>query len=276
MAVTPNGGTYGDFLIDRGYRYGNVMAAPDAVAKMVWPLSRPAKFHDDDFLDDTLDVAFWTVNKTSGATTNFAVQAAGSVATTGGVITDDPSASSGEGCLIYGHPVWSGDKNCGMAVRFQMDAVTNSEVEIGFVDPLTSYSSTPAAITDIDTPAIGNGAVTVALWSYDTSQTLTTSALVMDGDATYATTKVNVGTFVPTLATYYTVVIQCRGLGADAVLRDSVRCGILDSTGMTLFDVTSSLAFEGATLVHPIIWHQNKTAARHIMQIDRVTVWGDE
>src|SRR3990167_3205798 len=210
MVLVPNASDYGRLS-------GGLIAHPLAMAHYLDPTTVRAmlfpnawqgnRFFLDDFEGVTLDDKKWTVAGDDG-TTSFVIHAAGSTIA-GSILKGDTSTDDNEGISIYGHATLSGDKNAGMAVRWRSSVVDATYMEMGLTDPLSDY--TLPAINDIDTPSITNGAVTVAVLARDASQTLTTAALVMDGDGTYVTTKVNVGTWAPTANNWYTTIVQLQG-----------------------------------------------------------------
>ncbi len=223
----------------------------------------------DDFTGDTLNTFLWAVDGDTG-TTSFANLAAGSTVANG-VAAGATSTDDNEAVSIYGHPVWQGDKNCGMEIRWKM--VTAPEAgfffEMGFTDPLSDY--TLPAMNDIDTPSITNGAVTVAVLACDSSQTATTAQFLTDGDSTYTTAKVAVGTFTPTADTWYTTRIQLIG--------DTGICSVFNSdtaSARTLISEVSAVSkVEGGTLVQPWAIFGNRDTTGFAPQIDYIAVWQD-
>lgn len=272
MAQVPNAADFGRLL-------AGMLAHPNSFGRVLDPgvlrgLLFPNAFHGtrfviDDFDGDTLNTFLWTVDGDTG-TTSFAIPAAGSTVA-GSIISGATAADDNEAISIYGHPTWSGDKNCGMAVRFKFDDVADIFFETGFTDPLSDY--TLPAINDIDTPTITNGAVTVAVIVMDTDQTLKTAALVCDGDSTYATSKVNFGTWAPTADTWYTAIVQTKG--------DTVMAWIYDTDTPASPKLVSGgeqvkvSGFEGGTLVQPWFIAGNRTTDGGLPVLDYIAVWAD-
>ena len=265
MARIPNAADFGMRLVEGGL---NPRQRAGGIRNSLLSSMRESPFFTgifDDFTVDTLSTFNWAVDGDTG-TTSFAVPAAAS-AIAGGGITGTTAADNNEAISIYGHPVWSGDKNCGMLVTAKFDVVTNMFFETGFTDPLTDY--TLPAINDIDTPSITNGAVTVATLTMDTSQTLTTAALITDGDATYATAKTQpTSAWSPTAATEFTAVIQCIG--------DTAVCAVFDANYSRVFKIASVSGFEGGTAVQPWFIVGNRTTSAIVPVIRRLWVWGDK
>lgn len=265
MARVPNAADYGLWLIESGMnprkRAGGIRNAQlsnmraNGFINMIW----------DEFNSDTLNTFNWTVDGDTG-TTALAVPAAAS-AQAGGVLTGTTATDDNEAISIYGHPIWSGDLNCGMLVTAKFDDVENFFFETGFTDPLTDY--TLPAINDIDTPTITNGGSTVATLTMDTDQTLVTATFITDGDATYATAATAPSTaWSPTADTYFTAIIQL--IGNTAV------CAVLDANYNKVFQV-SKIGVEGGTLVQPWFIVGNRAASEAtVPTLRRLAVWGDK
>ncbi len=272
MASITNGADYGRLvagMLPHPKSFGRVLD-PGVLRGLLYPAAfHGTRFIIDDFEGVTLDDKKWTVAGDTG-TTNFVIPAAGSTVNAS-VISGDTSTDDNEAISIYGHANWSGDKNCGMAVRWRSSVVDDTFFELGFTDPLTDY--TLPAINDIDTPSITNGAVTVAVQVRDTGQTLTTAALVADGDTTYATTKIAHGTWAPTADTFYTSIVQLYG--------DTVMSWIFDTntpSGPTLVsggEKSLVAAVEGGTLVQPWFIFGNRTSNSAAVDLDYIAVWQD-
>lgn len=268
MARTPNAADYGNWRIDRA-KYGDRISSADDVALAVWPTSGRGFFFEDAFTGDTFNTFAWTLDKHASATA-WAIPAATSAVPGGGMTASSPTLE--QGVDAYGMPILSGGKNGGMSTVWALDVVTNHRIEIGLTDPLTSYAGL-AIISDIDTPAIANGAVTVALMAVQYDQTLKTVQMVCDGDATYATTKFPLltpggGTWQPTAATLYETIVQLR--------TDSCRIGVLDAvTGQKLAEASASLVVANATALHPHVYFSAATASAKVPTLCRVQYWGD-
>lgn len=272
MAFIPNAFDYGRMkagLVAHPMALGSVLD-PAVLRAMLFPNAwQSNRFVLDDFEGDTLNTFLWAVDGDTG-TTSFAIPAAGSTVA-GSIISGNTAADDNEAISIYGHPTLSGDKNAGMAVRFKFDDVTDIFFETGLTDPLTDY--TLPAINDIDTPTITNGAVTVAVIAMDTDQTLTTAALICDGDATYATSKVNFGTWAPTADVWYTAIIQTNTNDVRAYIYDTDTPGapVLVAGGFQ----EKLLGFEGGTLVQPWFIAGNRTTDGGLPVLDFMAYWAD-
>lgn len=98
-------------------------------------------------------------------------------------------------------------------ISYSISALTGVQIEVGMSDP-KSDEALPG-VTDVDTPAIGNGATDIACVHMDTDQTLTTVEVVGDGTTGSAVKSeggaLETAAFTPTAAdTYQTWVIGVR------------------------------------------------------------------
>lgn len=269
MPAIVNAADFGNELINNKTNLRRMMGTPRGVQMMQFLDSPLCNSIRDDFSKSTLS-GEWTTATDAGATA-FAQPAAAS-AILGGGITGSTGASANEAVAIHGKPNWAGDNNAGMWVTWSLDVVTSAVIEFGLVDPLTDHTN--VSISDIDTPAITNGAVTMAMLSMDTAQTLTTMALVLDGDATYATSKIlpadqGFSAFSPTAGTVYNTVFQTQG--------DMVRCATFTSAYVPVFDIsTRAAAFEGGTQVLPLFFVKTLNTTPKVATLKRFWVWGDK
>lgn len=263
MARKPSGDRYGSrdhlptstFQIERG--------SPEGIFTAMYPWLRSnVVYMEDDFLDDTISSVAHNLSADATATT-FVWAAAASGTVQGSTGTTDNGYHA-----LNGDVIWLGDKNCGMEARFKLDVVTGFSIEVGFTDALTD--ETLPAVTDVDTPATGNGATDVAVIHIDTDQTLATAAFVSESTgSTYAAQKVNLGTWVPTAAVYYTYRVQLAG--------DNAYCAIFDANGNLVPSTNKSLslALEGGTLVRPHILIGTRNTTAKVTDLDLIRVWQD-
>jgi len=272
MAFIPDGTDYGrgrGGLAAHPLAFGHILD-PQTLKRMLFPNAwHGNRFVLDDFEGDTLNTFLWTVAGDTG-TTSFAIPAEGSTVAAS-IVRGDTSTDDNEGISIYGAATLSGDKNAGMAVRWRSSVIALTYQEMGLVDPLTDY--TLPAINDIDTPTITNGALTVAVQARDASQTLTSMALITDGDSTYATAKTNHGTFTPSVDNWYTSIIQTDG---DTVLSYIYDTNTPSAPSLVSGGFVSKLAgFEGGTLVQPWFFFGNKTSNSAVVDLDFIAYWAD-
>lgn len=152
-------------------------------------------FDGDAVIDD-----FWTLSADATATP-FAPVASGFG------ITGSTGTTDNGGLSMFGKPVLKGDKVAGIHVHFEVDEVDDLQMEFGLVSAVTD--KTLPVVTDVDTPAVGNGATYAAVVHMDTDQTLQTMAIV--GDNNVAVTKTNMGILAPTAATLHCVRLALKG-----------------------------------------------------------------
>lgn len=203
----PTGGTYGRLLPGSDFaHYQRFGPSESALAQFLYPFAfRSVVFDLFDFtLDGTATITDWFTLGTDANSTAFAKSAGqnGRIqGTAGDGSTDDVAVA------ILTATDYSGDQECGMEVRWQVDDLTDYSFETGFTDPLSD--DTLPAITDIDTPAIGNGGADIAVIHLDTDQTLKTEAFATDGSTSNMNvTATSLGTRQPTAATYLATRVQ--------------------------------------------------------------------
>lgn len=267
MATIPNGYDFGRALMDNGLNILKNTGSVRGQNLLAYMNSPFVQFVRDDFGGDALDTLKWAVDGDTGTTT-FAIPAAGSTVA-GGSLTGSTAADDNEFISIYGHAIHSGDRNAGFLCTWEVDVVTDICIEMGLCDPISDY--TLPAVSDIDTPTITNGAVTLAMLAMDTDQTLQTATLLLDGDATYATSAVAPSpAWSPTAATRYTTIIQTAG--------DHVWCAILGPQYQTLRKMkTTAAAFEGGTLVQPRVTFGNRAgSSAKAPVLYRLWAWSDK
>jgi hypothetical protein len=203
---------------------------------------RKWEFDGGSILDD-----FWTFTEDATAT-GFAPA---SPQTLGGSLVGS-TGTTDEGALsMLGQTVVKGDGRAFVHVHFSLDEVTAVQFEIGLVDAVTD--KTLPVISDVDTPANGsNGAGDIAVVHMDTSQTLTTMALVADGSTSgMDCQKVNIGTLSPTAATE-----MCVRVVVDV---NSVACMI--NNQRQYYKSLGPNAIEGGTLLAPWIFFRCKSGS---------------
>ncbi len=261
MARKPSGDRYGiglylptsTFQIERG--------SPQGIFEAMYPWLRSnVVYVEDDFIEDTISSTRWNL-ATDATATAFAWTAAAN-----GIVRGATGTTDNGYLAINGDAIWAGDQNAGMEIRFKVSAVTSFTFEIGFTDALTD--ETLPAVTDVDTPATGNGATDVAVIHLDTDQTLTTAAFVADG-TTPAAQKVNLGTWVPTAGAYYTARVQLAG--------DNAYCAVFDENYALVPGTAKSLvtALDGNVLVRPHALFGTRDTTSKTIDIDLIRVWQD-
>lgn len=271
MARLINGADYGAAYMEAmgpgSTRFIERLSTPRRMGLALYPQFREnVVFIEDDFIEDTISSTLWNLATDAGATAFAWTLAAG------GQVLGNTAATDNNYVAINGDAMWSGDKNCGMAIRWQTDVVTSHTFEIGFTDALTD--ETLPAVTDVDTPATGNGATDVAVVHLDTDQTLTTAAFVSESTGSaYAAKKVNLGTWAPTAAKWYTTVVQLAGDNAFTATFNT------DVAGSPVLQVNTNksltAALEGGTLVRPHFLYGTRVATARAPRIDFIRCWQD-
>ena len=147
-----------------------------------------------------------------------------------------------------------------LIVRWKANAVTGFSFEIGFSDPKTDEAL--PGVTDVDTPAVGNGVTDILCVHMDTDQTLTTAALVGDG-TTGSPTKTDISTYTPTAGTYQTTIIGLRANFGFAACWDGE--GLV---GNRRYAVTNGP--DSAVLVRPYCLFRTRNTVSKTIDIDYI------
>ena len=267
----PRGNTYGGLTNPGSFRHMDRFGPSEsALAQFLYSLARQdvVFLHEDFLLEEGTAITgsgIWVAAGLNG--TDFAAPA---TQLASGVAQAAVNNVAADNNTLRTGAMWLGDNNCGMEIRLHTSNNATNLWETGFVDPLTSFDD--LAMGDIDTPAITNGAVDVALVAQDTGQTLTTAAFITDGSTTNMnTTKTDLGTRTPTNSTFFTVRVQLAG--------DAARCFWLDANGSLQESAshgsTTASSTEGGTLRHAWLgWETLATTAKTIT-IDYITLWQD-
>lgn len=155
-----------------------------------------------DFHEATLTADWVTAVTAGGAPTAFAYNAQRNAALRGATGTTDDGATA----LYYHSAAFDPADKPFFWLRFVAPAaVTGFSFEIGFSDPKTDEAL--PGITDVDTPASGNGVTDIGCVHMDTDQTLTTTAVVADG-TTGAAAKTDVSpVWTPTASAIIDVIV---------------------------------------------------------------------
>ncbi len=217
---------------------------------------RKWEFDGNALIDD-----FWTLASDATAT-DFTVPSPQEL---GGVLLGSTGATDNGGLSMRGPTVVKGDKRAYLHVHFSVSAITSLQFEIGFIDAITDPKA--PVITDVDTPASGNGASDIAVVHMDTDQTLKTMALVTDGVTTgMACGKVNIGTLTPTAATE-----MCIRLMVDV---NDVSCWV--DNQRSYYKGRGPNVIEGGTLLMPWIFFRTRVATNRDVRIHMVEIMGEK
>ena len=162
----------------------------------------------DEFVQ-ALDTNRWTAAVTAGGgPTAFAYSAV-----RGGVIQGQTGATDNDATAIHLAQTFLDPADMPfMLIQWRSNAVTGFSFEIGFSDPKTDEAL--PGVTDVDTPATGNGVTDIACIHMDTDQTLTTAAFVGDGTTGAATSLSDPegagSSYTPTASAWQTFIIGVR------------------------------------------------------------------
>ncbi len=171
-------------------------------------LLAPLLIHDYGFIPEefgqALDTGKFTVPVTSGGgPTAFAYNAQ-----RGGALQGDTGATDNDALALHYAETFldSADKPF-FFIQWKSDIVTDFSFEVGLSDP-KSDEKLPG-VTDVDTPATGNGVTDIVCVHMDTDQTLKTAALVANG-TTGSAAKTDIDTYTPTAGAWQTFMIGAQ------------------------------------------------------------------
>jgi hypothetical protein len=215
---------------------------------------RKWKFDGDSIIDD-----FWTLDASATATGfNIPVPAEFPGLISAATGTTDNGAVSMKGPAIF-----KGDKLPLLHVHFETSAITSFQMEVGWVDALTSTLA--PAVSDVDTPATANGCGDCAVLHMDTDQTLATLALVGDSSLTTLCTSDPIGVLTPTASTR-----MCVKVGVD---HDDIFC-VIDGKRSQRGQLPN--AIEGATALFPWIFFRSRAgSASRTVKVSLVEIIGE-
>lgn len=178
------------------------VSGPSKLAAMASLMPWDYFYRAYDFHEPTLHTD-WTTDVTAGgAPTAFAYNAQRNAALRGATGTTDDGVTAIKFASVIFDPA---DKPMFWLRFVAPAAVTGFSFEIGFSDPKTDEAL--PGITDVDTPASGNGVTDIGCLHMDTDQTLTTAALVADG-TTGAALKTDISpVWTPTASAIIDVIV---------------------------------------------------------------------
>src|SRR3990167_7763103 len=202
------GSAYGSLNRPSGKNHLEMFTSSEsALAKFLYPITwRDTVFVFDDFTGPALNTHLWTAAKIASNGTDFDPP---STQLVNGVCQGITGAVAQDHANLRSDAVWYGDGNCGMEVRWKVNNITSLAVEMGFTDPLTSYTQSDAgAISGIDTPGVTNGATDAALVTMYTTETANKLNLVTDGSTSNMNATATSFAVSPVNATYGVARVQ--------------------------------------------------------------------
>lgn len=207
---------------------------------------------------------YWTLDKNSGTgNANFAITAA-----SGGYAQADTGTGDNDNVALWGPVIYSGDENCGMEVRLQVDDVADYNSELGFSDT-SPEGSNASTVSDIDTPAAT--AADLAVIQTDTDQTLKTLASCTQGSGgsqTVAATTFAQNTILVANA-YMDFKVQIVGNFAD-FWANGIREARHD-----VANTQAAGAVEGGVLLCPFTYWRTRNTTAKFPKVQYFTVWQD-
>ena len=242
-------------LLDLARVFGS---AGGQLAQLLYPLAwEDFVFEKDDFVVSTLNSDMWTLAVDGGTT--FAIPGTRIV---GGAVSGATGVADNDGLSIrLNSAILTGNRGGGMACRFRSDTVSGFQFEIGLTDTLTDF--TLPGVTDIDTPAVGNGSTNLAAVHMDTDQTLTTMSFASYDGTTAA--KDDLGTLTPTAATWMTVIVQMIGTTPICII-DRAQEG---SAGFGVLNAGISQT----ALMLPYAYFRTRNTTTKNIDIDYIAFW---
>lgn len=220
-----------------------------------------------EFQEATINADWTTAVTAGGAPTAFAFNAQRNGAlrgATGG--TDD-----GVTAIHYHAAIFNPSDNPFFWLRFVAPAaVTGFSFEIGFSDPKTDEAL--PGVTDVDTPATGNGVTDIGCVHMDTDQDLATVALVADGTtgAAAKTTLVNrAGTaWTPTASGIIDVLVGVRP--------NLTYCWIWDSLGPMGIQQSVAQGPDADVLVRPYALFRTRNTTSKTIDLLKAVIVAEE
>lgn len=200
-------------------------------------------------------------------TTNIWTVAAGATATTwavrgeaGGWIRGISGTTAATSGLQLSIPTsyFTGAATCGMAVIYRLSVITETRVEMGFVNALPAVNT--SIVNSLATPTF-NTAATAALFAFDHTGSTTTAGLYTDGSAV-AAQKAAVTTNLPAAATTHFAAIEVNSQVVTMWLGDASQ-PVASLTG----------AVTAADALIPVISHKKSDTTTSNVDIDTIFLW---
>lgn len=227
---------------------------PKKIALLIKNMPFDYGYFDSQFLGSLVAADWSTAVTAGGGPTAFAYSAI-----RGGVAQGLTGTTDNDVTAIYRTQTFLDPAdNPFMLIRWSANVVTGFSFEIGFSDP-KSDEALPG-VTDVDTPAVGNGVTDILCVHMDTDQTLVTASLVGDG-TTGSATKTDIGTYTPTGGTFQTLMIGLRpNLGFVKVWNGAGFVG----------EVSVSNAPDSGVLVRPYALFRTRNTTSKTINISRI------
>jgi hypothetical protein len=222
-------------------------------------------FSMDDFDGDAINLDRYAVANSGGTSAaSFAIAVARN-----GVIEADTGTDDNGSVSIIGPTIYYGDYNCGMQVRFKIDAVTDLNFEVGLIDAVPAGNA--GAVTDEDTPTFA--AAEFAGLVMDTDETKTGLCVANVG-------SVASGTDAVTALTNITTPVAGQWITLRLQLKGNFIYGLVWEESLNEYD-TFSLStdadghIEGGVALAPWFYARTRTTVARFPQIDYLALWQD-
>ena len=153
---------------------------------------------------------------------------------------------------------WTGERNAVIAVRVNLDAVTNVKLEIGFTDVTTDVG----VIDVLATPTLVNAGTDAAIWIIDTTDTLNWQIVATQAGTLTAKTEPGVA---PVAGTFETMIVALHGTNAKFMRLNAAGGEVYRSDWVTS-------AITAADALVPWIFIQERTGVDRNARIDFIDV----
>ena len=222
-------------------------------------------YQEYDFLESAITEGInkdWTVDNSSGTgAANFATTANHQ----NGVITGDTGTDDNGGIVLHKDAIdTDAATNPGIHIIMQIDDVSEAAMEVGYSDARST--ETTLAVTDIDTPTLGNGVTDGAFIVYDTDSDTPKGVNLVSGGATDGDGGVALGTDAAANpledATDFDLVLQVFANGAYGIVNHNLS----NSGGL-------SVGPDAATLMRPSIVVMTRNGTAKFPAIDLIRLW---
>lgn len=211
----------------------------------------------DDFYSKALDTTNMYTVAAGASATAFAISAA----VEDGAIRGVSGATAATSGLQFSMPstVLTGARNAGMEIRFRTSVVTETRLEMGFVDALPAVNT--SLVNSLATPTF-NTVAKGALYVFDNASAVDTSGLYMIGSGVSAS-KVAVTAPLPAADVYTTVRLQLNG--------QYVRMWV----DGTLVAAPTAVGLTAADALKFVFSHKKSDTTTSNIDIDYLAVWKD-
>jgi hypothetical protein len=151
-------------------------------------------------------------------------------------------------------------RNPGTEIRFKSDVISSWYYEIAISDAKSDEGI--LAVADVDLPAAANGVTDCAVLQVNTDATLKTLAVAAFGTTDTTGAYAEIGTFMPTAATYTTHLLQAFANKAFGIVDNNLSLSARVSVGP-----------DTAILMRPSYLFGTRSTAQKTFDIDYIRWW---